>query len=269
MTKFLSNLFSFLFNITIFFLPKWKKITCKARLHHLLEPIYETKINNKNIKLFSPNRKCIYWLRTGPHSEPSTNEWISSFSKDDVLVDVGANIGLYSLFAGISGIRKVYAIEANPFSFSVLSRNIIENGLSDKIIALCLPIGGSSSIIKFNLSSNEAGTIGNEIASKNAQEKKLSFISASFSLDELFKIQNITNVNHLKIDVDGIEKDILMGARNLLSNSDLKSVLVEDIEGYKKGRNELDKLMANYGFSNSIAWGQDGSANKIYKKQSA
>ena len=63
--------------------------------------------------------------------------------------------------------------------------------------------------------------------------------------------------------------DLLMGARNLLSNSDLKSVLVEDIEGYKKGRNELDKLMANYGFSNSIAWGQDGSANKIYKKQSA
>ena len=176
---------------------------------------------------------------------------------------------LYSLFAGVSGIQKVYAIEANPFSFSVLSRNIIENGLSDKIIALCLPIGGSSSIIKFNLSSNEAGTIGNEIASKNSQEKKLSFISASFSLDELLKIQNITHVNHLKIDVDGIETKILMGARNLLGNSDLKSVLVEDIEGYKKGRNELDKLMDKYGFSNSIVWGQDGSANKIYKKQSA
>ena len=269
MTKFLSNLFNFLFDTSIYFLPKWKQITCKARLYNLLEPVYETKINNKKLKLFTPNRKCIYWLRTGPNSEPSTNEWISSFSKDDILVDVGANIGLYSLLAGICGIRKVYAIEANPFSFSVLSRNIIENGLSNKIIALCLPIGESSSIIKFNLSSTEAGTIGNEIASKTTQDKKLSIFSASFSLDELFRAQSIKNVTHLKIDVDGIEKGILMGAKNLLDSPNLKSVLVEDIEGYNKDKNELDTLMANHGFSNSIEWGQDGSANKIYEKQSA
>ena len=269
MTKLVSNLFNVLFNIAIHALPKWRRITCKARLHNLLEPIYEITINKKKLKLFTPNRQCIYWLKSGPESEPATNEWIKSFSKNDVLVDIGANIGLYSLFAGISGVKRIYAIEANPFSFSVLSRNIIINSLSDKIIALCLPISEFSSITNFNLSSTDAGTIGNEIAPKKTKSKTISLMAASFSLDELFRIQNINNVTHIKIDVDGIEKGILRGAKKLLNSPKLKSVLVEDINGQQNEKSELDELMAQHGFVNSIVWGQDGSANKIYKKQPA
>jgi FkbM family methyltransferase len=268
MTKLISNVFNFLFNILINILPKWKRITCKARLYNLLEPIYEIKINGKKLKLFTPNRKCIYWLKTGPESEPSTNEWIKSFSNDDVLVDIGANIGLYSLLAGIKGIKKIYAIEANPFSFSVLSRNIIINSLSDKIIPLCLPISEFSAITNFSLSSTDAGTVGNEIAPMEPNLSTISVRTASFSLDELFQIQNINNVTHIKLDVDGIEKGILRGAKNLLNSPKLKSVLVEDIDGHKNRKNELDELMAHHGFVNSIIWGQDGSCNKIFTKES-
>ena len=173
------------------------------------------------------------------------------------------------MFAGISGVKRIYAIEANPFYFSVLKRKIIIKCLSVKITALCLPISEFSSITNFNLSSTDAGTIGNEIAPKKTKSKTISVMAASFCLDELFRIQIINNVTHMKIDVDGIEKGILRGAKKLLNSPKLKSVLVEDINGHQNEKSELDELMAQHGFVNSIVWGQDGSANKIYKKQPA
>ena len=235
-------------------------------MYSLLEPIYEISVDDKKLKFYTPNRKCIYWLKTGPHSEPSTNKWINSFSNDAVLVDIGANIGLYSLLAAARGIKRVYAIEANPFTFSVLSRNIIINELSEQIVALCMPINEFSSIISFNLSSTEAGTVGNEIANENSNLEKSSIMTASFSMDQLFHIHDIRNVTHLKLDVDGMENGILRGAKKLLSGPTLKSILVEDIDGHKSKKNKLDKFMLQYGYLNTIIWGQDGSANKIFEK---
>ena len=80
------------------------------------------------------------------------------------------------------------------------------------------------------------------------------------------QVQSIFNVTHLKVDVDGIEKGILRGAKNLLSSKTLKYVLVEDVDGHATNKNDLDFFMERYDFVNSIIWGQDGSANKIFMK---
>ncbi len=266
MTKFISTFFSFLFSASTAILPRWKRLTCKARLYNLLEPFDEITINGKKLKFFIPNRTCVYWVKNGPHSEPATNNWINSLTSTDVFVDIGANIGLYSLMAGVQGVAKVYAIEANPFSFSVLTRNIIINELSDKVVALCMPISEVSSILRFSLSGSHAGSIGNEIVEGKPKSEKISITTASFSLDGLLQVQGIFNITHLKIDVDGIEKGILRGATNLLSSKTLKYVLVEDVDGHATNKNDLDLFMERYDFVNSIIWGQDGSANKIFMK---
>jgi FkbM family methyltransferase len=227
-----------------------------------MQPFEDVKIEGKHLKLFIPDRTCVYWAKDGPDSEPTTNAWIDSFESDDTFVDIGANIGLYSLLAAASRVSKVYAFEPNPFTFSVLTRNIFSNGFNSIIFPFCLPLNEASALVTFKLEGLHAGSVRNGIVRNGQDLEDKTITTASFSVDEFFKLQDISNVNHLKIDVDGLELKILRGATDLLSNRALKSILVEiDSE-----ENELISLLEKYGFHQTDVWGQDNTINKIFTR---
>jgi len=248
-------------------LPRWKRLTVRARLHQLIEPVELIEFKNKEIKLIIADRTSVYWAKYGPDIEPATNAWIASFRKEDIFVDIGANVGLYSLFAASVGIDRVYSIEPNPFSFGILVKNILANGYNEKIVPLCLAMNETQSIVSFTLGSTQAGSIGNEIASQNSDPDKDFIVVPSFSLDDLFRMQSINLVTKLKIDVDGLESTILGGAKNLLSSEELKSVLIEDISLKDGKKSEIDLLMERYQFFQTDKWGGENSANKIYQRK--
>ena len=265
-TKILAIFINSLLRALTAFLPRWKRLTVRARLYDRLRPFEDVKVGDKYLRLFIPDRTCIYWAKEGPNSEPMTNDWIDSFECDDTFVDIGANIGLYSLIAAAHGVSKVYAFEPNPFSFSVLARNIISNGFDSVIFPFCLAMNECSSVVTFKLGSLNAGSIKNEIVGEGQQLDSISITTASFSVDELFSVQGISNVNHLKIDVDGLELQILRGATELLSNRTLKSVLVEDNSKNKNEESELISLLENFDFYQTDAWGRDKTSNKIFTR---
>ncbi len=267
MTKTLAIFMDALLRALTVFLPRWKRLTVRARLYDRLQPFEEVDVGGKSLKLFIPDRTCVYWAKEGPGSEPATNAWIDSFSKDDTFVDIGANIGLYSLRAASRGVAKVYAIEPNPFSFSVLARNIVANGFDSLVIPLCLAMSDSSSVVTFKLSGTHAGSIRNEISGDGPPLHGPSITTAAFSVDELFRVQGVSGVNHLKIDVDGLELEILRGARGLLSDGALKSVLVEDNSKDKGEGSPLVSFLGQFDFRPSDAWGRDKTDNKIFTRK--
>ena len=264
MTKTLATFMNALLRAFTLFLPRWKRLTVRARLYDRLQPFEDVNVGDKCLKLFIPDRTCVYWAKKGPGSEPATNAWINSFAGGDIFVDIGANIGLYSLMAAANGVSRVYAIEPNPFSFSVLARNIVANGFDSIIIPLCLAMTDGSSIVTFKLGSPHAGTIKNEIIGEGRHPDGISITTASFSIDELFRVQGISGVNHLKIDVDGLEPEILRGATGLLSDGALKSVLVEDNSENERGESGLVSFLEQFGFNITDAWGHDMTDNKIF-----
>ena len=69
------------------------------------------KVTHKDVKLnlSIPNRKTRYRAKTFSTKEPETLDWIDSFEKNSVFWDVGANIGLYSLYAAKKN-HKTYCI---------------------------------------------------------------------------------------------------------------------------------------------------------------
>ncbi|NQV47443.1 MAG: FkbM family methyltransferase [Rhodospirillaceae bacterium] len=269
MTKTLARLLNGLIRLITAFLPRWKRLTVRARLYDKLLPFEMVKVGEKSLKLFIPDRTCIYWAKEGPDSEPVTNAWIKSFSPDDTFVDIGANIGLYSLMAAAHGVSKVYAVEPNPFSFAVLARNIYCNGFDSIITPLCLAMNENSSMVTFKLGGMQAGTIGNEIASEDLHPDSISLTAASFSVDELFRIQKISGVNHLKIDIDGLELEILRGSAGLLSDPALKTILVEDNSENDRDGMALSSFIEQFGFRQTDAWGHDTSNNKIFSRRSS
>jgi FkbM family methyltransferase len=146
----------------------------------------------------------------------------------DIVVDVGAHIGLYTLIAakrvGSSG--KVIAIEPDPDNCNLLKRNIELNRLTNVTI-LERAAFSSDSKLKLYLPGKERGftklstTMANRATTENFLE-----IDAS-TLDHLMLMQGITQVNWIKIDVEGAELEVLKGATVTLSASKNIALLVE------------------------------------------
>ena len=158
------------------------------------------------------------------------NEIMEYFNPNegDTVIDVGAHIGLYTLIAakkvGSSG--KVISIEPDPDNCNLLKRNVELNRLTNVII-LERAAFSSDSKLKLYLPGKERGftklstTMANRATTKNFLK-----IDAS-TLDHLMLMQGITEVNWIKIDVEGAELEVLKGATVTLSASKNIALLVE------------------------------------------
>jgi FkbM family methyltransferase len=147
----------------------------------------------------------------------------------DVVIDIGAHMGRYTIIGakrvGTKG--KVVAIEANPSNFEMLNRNIKLNRLTN-IISLNNAVYSKETKIKLYLPGEELGhTTYNTVMSDRARtEDKFVEVSAN-TLDYLLQLNEITDVNWVKIDVEGAEFEVLKGASNVLSKSKDIALLIE------------------------------------------
>ena len=152
----------------------------------------------------------------------------------DIVIDVGAHIGPYTLKAskriGLNG--KVVAIEADPENFDILTRNIQLNKLTN-VIALNYAAYSKEDKIRLYLlkvdksSYTKYNTIMIDRA-QHANEKNFVEVKAN-TLDYLLQSNGIKHeqVNWIKIDVEGAEFDVLKGAKDILSKSKDISLLIE------------------------------------------
>mgnify|MGYP001281444479 CR=1 FL=1 len=116
-------------------------------------------VKNKKKKIFNiedMGRITRYRANTFSRKEPETIKWIESFSKEDVFLDVGANIGIFTLFA-ISRGHYVVAVEPEAQNFCLLNRNIHLNNFDKMVTTLCLALNDTKMIADLNLSSLEYG----------------------------------------------------------------------------------------------------------------
>ena len=161
--------------------------------------------------------------------EPETIKWLDGqLRKDDILFDVGANVGAYSLYAArVIGV-KVYSFEPSPSTFRLLLENIHLNKLSEKIIPFNIPLSSSSEMKIFKYSSLDSGSASHAgLEESETPQATINQPVLTVTLDDLISRYQIEQPNHIKIDVDGHELDILKGAMQVLQNPTLKSVQIE------------------------------------------
>lgn len=160
-------------------------------------------------------------------SEPYIPEWIErEFAEDDIFYDVGANIGTYTLIAAAVAIRtgRVVAFEPSFSTYAVLCENVFVNGLGDRVTTLPVALGSSTGLQTFNYSSLRPGA-----AKHNWPTGKVAFTGEvlSYRLDDLVESFALPYPNHIKIDTDGGEPDLLRGARGVLASPALRTLMVE------------------------------------------
>ena len=188
-------------------------------------------------------------------SETDTIKWIDTMSEGSCFWDIGANIGVFSLYAALGKKAQVLAFEPAGGSFFVLNTNIELNRMSERITGYCMAFSDETKLDVLNMESIHPGNsmqgFGTEINQFDQTIPTNSCQGAiGFSIDDFVNIFSPDLPTHVKIDVDGTEADILRGGRRVLSAPSVKSAIVE-IEGdLNSVRNqEIMSLMTELGFS--------------------
>ena len=161
----------------------------------------------------------------------------------DLFMDVGANVGSYTVLAAGAVGASVIAVEPLPSTFSKLQANIIYNMLSDNVDAQCC---GLSSIEGELVFTSGLDTM-NRIA---LPDEMLPTVSVPVHTLDQICAGRVPRV--IKIDVEGHELAILEGGRQTLASPDLEAVLMETNDsGAKYGiiDNSLMEAMGRLGFT--------------------
>jgi FkbM family methyltransferase len=202
-----------------------------AHISEKLAPVVEQDAGIGKLRFFCPSILPEWRARTLMTKEPETMEWINSFDKSDVLWDVGANVGVYTLYAALHGV-SVYAFEPSPSNYYLLSRNIEINGFDEKISSFCVAFNDETQLESLYMASTELGGALSSFGEAkdwrgDTYDVKFKQAMLGYSIDDFISQFIPAFPNHLKIDVDGIEKKIVDGATKTLSDKRLKTVLIE------------------------------------------
>ena len=216
----------------------------------------EIKILNNNIKFFIPSPIISWRVDTFYSKEPETLEWINSFEKKNIVFwDIGANIGLYSIYNSLKNPSSTtISFEPSTSNLRTLSRNISLNNLEKKIKIFPLPLSNKKNLF---LEMKEGDF--NEGAALNTFGENFNFEGKNFksenkyhlfgtTIDFLINQKILAIPDYIKIDVDGIEHLILYGATNCLKEKKVKSLSIEINESFEDQLNSVLKIMNDNNF---------------------
>jgi len=213
----------------------------------------------------------LFWRATkSPSLDIDTNKWIAQFAENDVFYDVGANIGLYSIMAAKFMKVRTYAIEIDLMNTRMLYENISMNGCQEKIMVLPIGLDNKSGEETLYLKSMSYGDALHNLRLPNASVTSYSGLQVRvpvFKLDDLVKILGLPSPTKLKIDVDGVDLEVLEGASKALTT--VTSLVVEYMPN-SETRQKIHHLLGSHRFTfdfESAPFRSGGAVDGFFSKR--
>jgi FkbM family methyltransferase len=204
-----------------------------AYLAERLPLTFRVELPGGSLTFLSGNSTLLFRARSVLHKEPETIVWIDSFAQGCCLWDIGANVGVYSLYAAHRKVA-VLAFEPAAANYHVLNHNIELNAAHGLVQAYCLAFAQENQLGTLNMANTMAGGATNNFDAEGklspyAKQTGMVFNQGmlGLSIDRFVEMFDPPFPDHMKIDVDGIEEQILQGASKTLADPRLRSVLIE------------------------------------------
>lgn len=181
-------------------------------------------------------------IYTGLHEFEDMSFVVHLLRHDDLFVDIGANIGSYTILAGAVAGARCLAFEPIPHTYGHLVRNINLNGIGDVVTARNIGIGRIEGELRFT---SALDTVNHVLG-----EREESATSIAVPIKTLDEAIGVARPSVIKIDVEGFETSVIEGASATLRQDSLLAVVMELNESgarYGFDENTLHQKMLSYG----------------------
>ena len=215
----------------------------------------DTEVNG-SIKLATnqTNRlsQDVFWGGIRGYEYPSLRVLAAFVTKAECFIDVGANIGYYSLLAArLNPNLRAYAFEPMPGAWTYLLKNIDLNGFSDRITPVRMAVADGPGEVEFFVTKNPKALhlehhLGGSSSTARAKDQYSQTVVVQMgSLDDFVEERGIKRVDILKLDTEATEDKVLAGAAKLIRR-DRPLILCEVLPG--RIENELERIFREHGY---------------------
>jgi FkbM family methyltransferase len=203
--------------------------------------------HGQEVKFYTPTRKTAGRVKKIFRKEPITITWMDNMKQGDTVIDIGANVGMYSLMSAVSRKVNVYAFEPEASNYNLLCQNIRLNNVQDKVTAYCAGTLDYDGFSVLNIAQDrDVGPGGSCHTVDEEKNFDLSKMNVAFKqginivkLDTFCKQMNIVP-DHIKMDVDGLEHRVIDGAVDSIQKS--KTVIIELNTNLTEHNNAVEKM---------------------------
>ncbi|GAB6878850.1 FkbM family methyltransferase [Halorubrum gandharaense] len=237
---------------------------------------YSLTLNDQTVEFSAPTPTLVERNQKRFQFEfDEIGDFLDSIEDEDVVYDIGANTGLYSLFAATKCPRgKVVAFEPYPPNVEVLRRDIARNSLNNiKVVESAISNSGGE--IEFN--QPEEDDIGYGSSSIDTDGTDGSLTVPTTTVDTLVEDSEIPPPNVVKIDVEGAEQLVIDGMMETLSGPSCRVLYCEihlpgvskrpSIEDFGGSPDELEAKLEGLGFTVQRVQMERGSELTIKAKK--
>jgi FkbM family methyltransferase len=197
--------------------------------------------------------------------QPGTIAWIDSFRPDSVFWDVGANVGVYTLYAAVRGGTNVVAFEPAAVNYFLLTANCEANSVDDRVECLLLGLGNEKAIARLHVSQfGPARSF--SFRERGEHPHKGRQPALIMSMDQLIEEYGLACPNYLKIDAPGLTEAIVTGGRRMLQRPEVRELHIEVREQSRGGQRILE-VLRQAGFAVVSRHPHGGSADLTFARR--
>ena len=201
----------------------------------------------KNVKFYTPTKKTAGRVKKIFRKEPITITWMDNMKQGDIVIDIGANVGMYSLMSAVSRSARVYAFEPEASNYNILCQNIRLNNVGDRVTAYCAGNLDYDGFSVLNIAHDrDVGPGGSCHTVEEEKNFDLTSMRVAFKqgintvmLDTFCKQMNIIP-DHIKMDVDGLEHRVIDGGVDSIRKA--KTVIIELNTNLQEHNNAISKM---------------------------
>lgn len=237
-------------------------------------PVLVDFVNNSKLLVGRGMTGATGNLYNGLHEFEDMAFLLHFLSNDDLFVDIGANVGSYTVLASSAIGARTMAFEPIPSTFDWLKRNVAVNGVTEHVRLYNMGVGSKKGCLLFT--ENQDTT--NHVVVSNSNEESVGNIKVE--VDTLDQFLGVDTPALIKIDVEGFETEVLSGAHRVLGLQSTCAVIME-INGssvrYGYSDENILQRMMSYGFGTyrydpfkrkliSLEGKSSGSGNTLFVK---
>jgi FkbM family methyltransferase len=197
--------------------------------------VVKVDYSGATIRIFTTSRAERRWRARACAKEPWTVAWLDDHVQPgDVVFDLGANVGVFSFIAAtrLAGRGTVVAFEPSYANYARLCENIVLNDFEATVVPIPLPLSNANGLQAFSYRSPGPGQSRHDFSGTpwragEATSKHYTQPMLAMALDDLVQQFGLPSPTHIKIDVDGAERQVLEGATRTLSDASVRSLMIE------------------------------------------